>query len=116
MSEGMSVNELAARTLTHQSSVSVVVKRLVDQGLLIKRASEVDSRSRELTLSKKGKAKLSKAPVLVQERLLEALSDFGDADREHLARLLGRFVAKAGLSEGVPPLLFEDETPPRKKP
>src|SRR4051812_19869984 len=31
---GLSLNELAARTFTHQSSVSVVVSRLVERGLL----------------------------------------------------------------------------------
>lgn len=114
-SDGMSVNELATRTLTHQSSVSVVVKRLVDQGLVSKRVSPVDSRRAELSLSKKGKNRLKKAPLLVQERLLAALSDFGVADRERLALLLSRFVKAAGLHEGTPPLLFEDDTKQKRK-
>ncbi|HZI40736.1 MAG TPA: MarR family transcriptional regulator, partial [Gemmatimonadaceae bacterium] len=39
-----SLNELAERTATHQSSVSVVVRRLVDRGLVTRVASESDRR------------------------------------------------------------------------
>jgi DNA-binding MarR family transcriptional regulator len=37
-----SINDLAARTYTHQSSVSVVVRRLVEQGLVARQASASD--------------------------------------------------------------------------
>src|SRR5690242_7260670 len=35
----MSMNDLAERTRTHQSSVSVVVQRLVDRGLVVRERS-----------------------------------------------------------------------------
>lgn len=108
VSEGISVNALAARTLTHQSSVSVVVKRLVEQGFVIKRTSKNDSRSCKLTLSPKGKAKLAKAPPLIQEVMLKSLSGLTVSDRKKFAQLLGRFVEKAGFNEGAPPPLFEE--------
>src|SRR4029079_10230422 len=41
---GLSLNELAARTFTHQSSVSVVVSRLVDRGLLTRARGGDDGR------------------------------------------------------------------------
>jgi DNA-binding MarR family transcriptional regulator len=115
-SAGMSVNELAARTLTHQSSVSVVVKRLVEQGFVSKRTSKKDLRICELTLSPKGEAKLAKAPPLIQEAMLFSLSSFNDSDREKLARLLSRFVEKAGFDEGSLPPLFEEDTRSKRKP
>src|SRR5262245_28824999 len=52
--DAVSVNELAARTHTHQSSVSTVVARLVGRGLVRRVWSEADGRSVELTLSRRG--------------------------------------------------------------
>src|SRR5690348_6142489 len=52
--EAASLNELAARTATHQSSVSVVVHRLVDQGLVKRNASRSDARRIELALTAAG--------------------------------------------------------------
>src|SRR3954454_6799254 len=46
-----SIKELAERTLTHQSSVSVVVSRLIERGLVSRRASESDGRRAEVTLT-----------------------------------------------------------------
>jgi DNA-binding MarR family transcriptional regulator len=43
-----SINELAERTYTHQSSVSVVVRRLVKQRLVERRPGPDDRRRREL--------------------------------------------------------------------
>src|SRR5689334_1546776 len=48
---GASVNELAARTFTHQSSVSVVVQRLVKQRLVAKVTSSDDRRRVRLGLT-----------------------------------------------------------------
>src|SRR5262245_81630 len=52
---GISLNELAARTHTHQSSVSVVVTRLVDAGLVRRGRSGLDARSVTLSLSPRGR-------------------------------------------------------------
>jgi len=45
-----SVNDIAARTFTHQSSVSVVIKRLVAGGLVAKVPARDDRRRTRLTL------------------------------------------------------------------
>ncbi|HEY8548699.1 MAG TPA: MarR family transcriptional regulator, partial [Vicinamibacterales bacterium] len=50
----MSVNELAARVHTHQSSVSTVVARLVARGLVRRERSALDGRRVELSLSPRG--------------------------------------------------------------
>src|SRR3954466_4342580 len=57
-----SVNELAVRTATDQSSVSVVVSRLVAGGHVRRVPSKVDRRRVELTLTKSGLALLESAP------------------------------------------------------
>src|SRR4051794_17364807 len=63
-----SVNTLAARTHTHQSSVSAVVARLVEQGLVRRAPSTTDGRSVELSLSASGRRALDGAPDLAQAR------------------------------------------------
>src|SRR6478736_1986575 len=46
-----SLNELAERTATHQSSVSVVVRRLVDRGLVTREAAASDRRRVQIALT-----------------------------------------------------------------
>ena len=58
-----SVNELAARTHTHQSSVSIVVTRLVDQGLVRRTRSGSDRRRVGLSRSPRGGAPRHACPM-----------------------------------------------------
>jgi DNA-binding MarR family transcriptional regulator len=111
---GISINELADRTLTHQSSVSVVVKKLVERKLVLRQVSPSDSRRVELSLTQAGRKKLLNAPGAVQESLVDALRRMPASDRQTLAKLLSQLVDEAGYSEGPPPLLFEDDPKPKK--
>jgi DNA-binding MarR family transcriptional regulator len=70
---GASLRELAVRTATDQSSVSVVVSRLVDAGHVARRISPSDARRTELTLTESGRWMLERAPELAQTRLVAAL-------------------------------------------
>jgi DNA-binding MarR family transcriptional regulator len=110
----ISVNELAERTLTHQSSVSVVVRKLVEQKLVSRRTSVADSRRVELTLTSLGKRKLRSAPRAAQEVLVDALRRMPFSECSRLAELLSKVVSEAGYARGRPPLLFEDETGVKK--
>jgi DNA-binding MarR family transcriptional regulator len=107
---GASINDVAAFTFTHQSSVSVVIQRLVGQRLVAKVAPSHDRRRQHLEITAAGRRVLRSAPVVVQERLVAAISALPAADRRTLARALG---AVAGLvtPEGAaphPPMLFEN--------
>src|SRR5206468_4537839 len=84
----VSVNELAERTHTHQSSVSVVVQRLVARGLVRRERSAVDGRRAELTITAAGLRKLRSAPAAAQDRLIESLQHMTRGDRKRLAELL----------------------------
>src|SRR5690349_23944856 len=53
-----SLNELAERTATHQSSVSVVVRRLVERGLVSRTSSSSDRRRIEIAVTPAGRALL----------------------------------------------------------
>ena len=64
----ISLGELAERTHTDQSSVSVVVTRLVDAGLVQRDRDGEDARRLELSLTRAGRKTLEKAPAVTQER------------------------------------------------
>src|SRR5207245_8424988 len=68
-----SIGEVAARTFTHQSTVSLVVQRLVRRELVSKAAARHDRRRMELTVTDAGRAILHSAPQAAQERLLDAV-------------------------------------------
>ncbi len=106
---GISVNELADRTHTHQSSVSVVVDKLVHRGLVNRARSEKDARSVQLSLAPAGKRLLRTAPAAAQERMIRALADFQPRRRRLLADLLQEMIHKTGIDAGKPALFFEDK-------
>ena len=105
----LSLNELAKRTLTHQSSVSVVVSLLVERGLVLRTSSKADARRLDLGLSAKGREFLKKAPPTTQERLIAAIDKLPNRQRVQLKALLKLVVMNAGLSEESPELFFESE-------
>jgi DNA-binding MarR family transcriptional regulator len=103
-----SVNELAGHTATDQSSVSVVVSRLVALGHVRRSASKADRRRVELTLSRSGQALLESAPEATQDRLIFALTQLPKAELKALSGLLGKVVEAAEVSQQVPSLFFEE--------
>jgi DNA-binding MarR family transcriptional regulator len=105
---GMSVNELAARTYTHQSSVSGVVKKLVRRKLVRARRSPEDGRRRELSLTVAGRKVASRAPDAAQARLITALDGLSQPDRSRLARGLRRLVRRMGM-EGRRTIMFLED-------
>jgi DNA-binding MarR family transcriptional regulator len=104
---GASVNELAARTFTHQSSVSVVVRRLVERRLVAKIASRSDRRRVHLVLTAAGQAVLRRAPEPVQRRLIAAIAALNDAERQALANVLGKLAETMDAPERAG-MFFED--------
>ena len=68
-----SLNELAERTLTDQSSVSVVVTRLVRRRLVSRKPSPRDARRVELALTAAGRRLLLRCPEPTQVRLVAAV-------------------------------------------
>jgi DNA-binding MarR family transcriptional regulator len=103
-----SVNELADRTYTHQSSVSVVVRRLVEQGLVARRPAVADARRRELRLTAAGRRLVERAPLPVQVRLIQGLSALRPAELATLSGLLRRVVQGMGAAGEPPSMLFAE--------
>lgn len=103
-----SVNDLAVATATDQSSVSVVVSRLVGRGYVKRVTAKRDRRSVELSLTPAGKTLLLTAPEAAQERLLFALAKLEKAEISRLSALLGKLVELADVSSENASLFFEE--------
>ncbi len=76
-----SMAELAGRTLTDASSVSVVVQRLVERGLVVRATAPDDARRTTLRLSASGKRLLAGAPRSPQLDLIASLEQLSAVER-----------------------------------
>lgn len=106
-----SLNDLAARTATHQSSVSVVVKRLAARGYVTSTSSSVDRRRIVIELTPEGQKVLATAPKTFQSELLEGLGQLSAADQASLAKLMVKWLGGSRIDLASPPMLLEDEVP-----
>ncbi len=104
-----SMNELAARTSTDQSSVSVVVTRLEAKGLVARLTSATDARRTQVVITDDGIALMRRKPATVQERLTHALSSMSPNSLEQLSGELNTLVAFMGADEEPATLIFEDD-------
>ena len=107
----LSLSELAERTRTHQSSVSVVVKRLVRSKLVARKASPEDARQLELSLTPQGRALLKRAPNAAQDRLILAVEALPRGERQALGRVLAHLSEAMGAAETAPQMFFEAQLP-----
>lgn len=115
----LSINALAERTATDQSTVSVVVAKLIDKGFVIRERSEQDARRLDLTLSAKGHLLLKRLPPPIQWSIIEGVQRLPRARAKVLAASLREICDVLGIWDDHPPMLMEDETPPapaRKRP
>jgi DNA-binding MarR family transcriptional regulator len=103
-----SLNALAERTLTHQSSVSVVVSRLVARGLVERTRSAEDGRRIQLRLSPDGEDLLTRTPAAMQLRLIDALRGLPKRDLRSLAGTLGEVVTAMGAGSESAGFMFDD--------
>jgi MarR family transcriptional regulator, organic hydroperoxide resistance regulator len=107
VTSGQSLSDLAARTRTTQSSVSEIVARLVQAGLVSRVPSSRDRRRAELSLTAAGEAVLVNAPETVQERLLRGFESLDERARQGLADGLESWLTASGLDDVAPTLFFE---------
>lgn len=113
---GASVNELAERTFTHQSSVSVVIRKLVERRLVAKVTSPDDRRRVRLALTDSGRALLRRSPEPAQDRLIAGLAALQPLQRQALVQGLTDVAATMSESDTPPPMLFEDSHNGHRRP
>jgi DNA-binding MarR family transcriptional regulator len=106
-----SLNDLAERTLTDQSSVSVVVKRLADRKLLARKASSEDARRIELSLTGAGRRLLARCPEPTQARLLHSLRRLSAPDLAKLTYGLSALILQMGIEDADARMFFDEESP-----
>jgi DNA-binding MarR family transcriptional regulator len=113
----LSVNDVAQRTKTDQSTVSVVTTRLVNRRLLKRQRSTKDTRRVELSLTPQGRALYKKAPTTVaQQNLATAIESLSASDAKTLVRLLDRITKEMGIGEDPVRMLFEEpSTSPKRR-
>jgi MarR family transcriptional regulator, lower aerobic nicotinate degradation pathway regulator len=105
-----SLNELAVATATHQSSVSVVVRRLVERELVTRTTAHDDKRRVRIELTDAGRVLLGKAPPTVQVSLVAGLRRMAPQRREQLAVAMREWLTASGLDlTSTPPMLMEDD-------
>ena len=114
-SPGLSLNELAARTHTHQSSVSTVVARLVDRGLVVRAPAAADARRLELRLSPRGRKLVQKAPNVAQQRLIEGIERLSVSRRRALAASLEALTSAMAVGGGDAVMFFDEAMRRRRR-
>ncbi len=111
----VSIRRLAARTLTDPSSVSVVVARLVERGLVARRSDPDDRRRVLLSLTRRGRTLLARSPEPVQVRLVAALRALPPARLRPFDQVLAGLVRAIDAGGGAPPMFFDDEPRARRR-
>lgn len=101
-----SIADLAMRTHTDRSSVSVIVDRLAAAGLVKRAPSPDDRRRSETKITPRGHALLARAPVSPTAALVGALKRLPRAKVRQLAFALAALNEELGYSEAA--MLFAD--------
>lgn len=109
-----SIRELAERTMTDPSSVSVVLTKLEARGFIARTPDPDDKRRVQLSLTKAGRAALTRSPELPQVHLLAAIEALPPARRRAMVVGLQELVLALGADTTKPELFFENE-PSEKK-
>jgi DNA-binding MarR family transcriptional regulator len=111
----LSVNALAARAMTHQSTASVVLSRLERRGLVQRVRSPEDGRSVVLRLTPAGRRLLRRAPAPATNQIVDAITRLKPAEVKMLRQGVCALGREAGFQCEEPPLFFQEEGPaPRR--
>jgi DNA-binding MarR family transcriptional regulator len=105
-----SLGDLAERTSTDQSSVSVVVQRLVEKNLVVRAPSKEDGRRVAISLTAGGKRVLVRCPEPTQARILGALRRLQPQELAALAAGTAALEQAMGIEAETPRMFFEEGT------
>ncbi len=104
-----SVNEIAALTVTDPSTISGLIRRLTDRGLVNRGTSAADGRRVEVSLTPAGAKVLRRAPAAPQSQLVAALAGMPEARRRAIAEGLVDLAERLGPVK--PTFFFEGDAP-----
>jgi DNA-binding MarR family transcriptional regulator len=83
-----SIGALAEAALTKRSSVSRIVDRMLEQGLVDTQPNPEDNRITEVSLTPAGRETLGKLTPIVGRQVMRAMQGISEADIAHLLRTL----------------------------
>ena len=106
-----SMKDLAARTHTDQSSVSVVVTRLEERGLVERAVSPKDARRTEVNLTRAGRTLVKRAPEAPQASMMSVLEALSQEELNAFVDVLDQIAGALGVA-GQPAGMFFDEVAP----
>jgi DNA-binding MarR family transcriptional regulator len=106
--ETLSLNDIAARTLTDRSSVADVVDRLRAQGLVDRTTDALDRRRAAVRITARGRRMLARTPEAPTTVLIAALNKLAPRDRVALARSLVRLNQALGAADEPATMLFAE--------
>ena len=103
----LSVGDLAEQTATDPSSVSVVVRKLHDKGLVAKHAAPGDRRKLTVSLTAAGVKIATKSPIPVQQVLIGRMAQLAPDQLRCLADLLERLATPVDGAHPAPMFFHE---------
>ena len=106
--EAASLTDLGERTMTDRTSVTAVVDRLVQGGLVTKATSDEDRRRASIRITPKGRTVLRGAPRPPTALLIEALERVEPAELRRIERGLSSLTRAMGIDGEPAAMLFED--------
>jgi DNA-binding MarR family transcriptional regulator len=104
----IAVGALAEALAVHQSSVSVLLDRLEERGLVTRRRRDTDQRVVDVELTPRGVAMAADAPEAAQGRLLHALDAMSATEVHALSAAVRRLVAAMEAADVHAEFFFAD--------
>jgi len=104
----ISIGDIAARTLTHQSTVSEVIGRMEAKGLVVRARSAEDARRKELQLTEAGENALLHPVETIQETLMNGLEALPSEKLDCLVEGLEALITASGIGRDAAPMFMED--------
>lgn len=108
--DDISLGELADHTATDQSSASIAVGRLVDEGHVKRSTHDDDRRQVRLSLTAKGRALARRAPPAAQESILDSAEHMTQRERKQLMELLDKLLDGMDVRKAKAGFFFQEET------
>lgn len=110
----VSIRRIAERTLTDPSSVSVVVARLCERGLVTRQTDPRDKRKSLLAVTEDGLTLLERAPLPYQAKVLAALRSLPRTRLHQLQLGLSALLEATDPEQSTAPLFFENAPHPKR--
>jgi DNA-binding MarR family transcriptional regulator len=99
---GLRLTDLSRRMLIRPPSVTGIADRLEKVGLIVRRASETDGRSKHVALTEKGRHLVEEVLTVHPAQLARVMAGLSTDEQEQLDRLLSRMAEHlAVLAEGA---------------